>query len=227
MLAASSPRAIAPTSDAVYYLELLRAIALGDETASMDAARRAIEDDVDNRMFAFGGAVQHMLNRAADDGTYGEASAWLDAQAPGLLDVDGPSDNLKYRDAQFVALDAWFTVLPREEMLRRLHKLHSIAETYGIDPLEKPMSRVRYMALTGKAEEAIDVALADVFTQSVASNLRWKETFTRPLYSQVVADERVEAALSSWEDEWLALQTQVRGFLEDLSVNSMSASVRR
>ncbi|MGI9220785.1 MAG: FlgO family outer membrane protein, partial [Woeseiaceae bacterium] len=70
--------AIAPTSDMAYRLELQRAMAVGDLDASVASARRAIEDDVSDRRFAFGGAAQHLLRVAAAKGTVAEEAAYLE-----------------------------------------------------------------------------------------------------------------------------------------------------
>ncbi|NIA26624.1 MAG: tetratricopeptide repeat protein, partial [Desulfobulbaceae bacterium] len=67
--------AIAPTSEVAYRLNLLRAISLDDTDASIAAARSAIEHDVEDRRFAFGGAVQFLLRVAARSGTYDQEAA--------------------------------------------------------------------------------------------------------------------------------------------------------
>ena len=64
--------AIAPTSEIAYRLELQRAIATNDKKAGIASARRAIEDDVSDRRFAYGGAAQYLLRAAAANGTVAE-----------------------------------------------------------------------------------------------------------------------------------------------------------
>ncbi|MCH8073690.1 MAG: tetratricopeptide repeat protein [Proteobacteria bacterium] len=92
--------AIAPTSEISYRLELARAMAIDDEEAGIASARRAIEDDVDNRKFTYGGAAQYLLRVAAARGTVAEESAYLEEHAPGILDVDATTVPLKYRGVQ-------------------------------------------------------------------------------------------------------------------------------
>ncbi|MCG8369958.1 MAG: tetratricopeptide repeat protein, partial [Proteobacteria bacterium] len=48
--------ALGPTSAVAYQIGYVRAQARGDEQASIAAARRAVEDDIEDRRFAFGGA---------------------------------------------------------------------------------------------------------------------------------------------------------------------------
>lgn len=212
--------AIAPTSDIAYRLELLRALARRDETASIASARRAIEDDVGDRQFAFGGAVQHMLRVAARQDSVDDVTSWLESRAPGLTDVYAPTLPQKYRNSQFFALEAWYAVLPRDELVRRLDTLLALAESYGIDPLIRPQSRVAVLVLRGEHDQATELALAEVFTESVASNLNWRETYAQEQYGDIVADARVQQALDKWQDEWSALRANVVSFLNDLSAAS-------
>ena len=209
--------AIAPTSAMAYHIDLSRAVRSGDEEAIVASARRAIEDDVEQRMNAYAGSVRYLLNIAAKNGTYAEESAWLDSVAPGILDVDSTNAPLKYRDAQAAALDAWYTVLPREELLGRIDKILAFADSFGIDPLANPQSRIAVMALRGEVDEATEFALQEILSQPVVSNLRWRRSLALPQYENIVADARVQQALQRWDEEWSALQARVSSYLEDLS----------
>ncbi|MDA0994401.1 MAG: tetratricopeptide repeat protein [Proteobacteria bacterium] len=212
--------AIAPTSEIAYQIEMLRAINRGDEETSVATARRAIEDDIDDRHFAFGGAVQHLLRVAARRGTVVQESEYLQQNAPNILDVDAATLPLKYRGAQFAAFDAWYVELPRDEMLRRLERLREIAASFGFRQEQDPATYVGILVLQGKVEEAVKVALEDVFTDSVAVHLDWRRTISQAQYADFVEDSRVQAAMSHWEDEELALREKVRTYLVDLSVSS-------
>ena len=86
-----------PTSEVAYRIELLRAIALGDEEGSVASARRAIEDGIDNRRYAYGGAVQYLLRHAIRNGTVDEELLWLNEQAPGIFDIEAESVPQKFR----------------------------------------------------------------------------------------------------------------------------------
>jgi TolB-like protein/Tfp pilus assembly protein PilF len=208
--------AIAPTSEIAYRIELLRAINSGDEEASIASARRAIEDDIDNRRFSYGGAVQHLLRVAASRGTVAEESAYLQEQAPNILDIEDMTTPLKYRTAQFVAFDAWYVSLPREEMLNRLDRMQEIAKSFGFDPAEDPGIRVGILALQGNVDDAVEVALADLFTESVAVNLGWRRTFSQAQFTKFVADPRIKTAMQRWEEEEAGLRARIKAYLADL-----------
>jgi tetratricopeptide (TPR) repeat protein len=212
--------AIAPTSEIAYRIEMLRAISIGDEEASVASARRAIEDNIDDRQFSYGGAVQLLLRQAAKHGTVAAESAYLDQYAPGILDIDAISVPDKYRTAQRVAFDAWYTSLPHDELLRRLDKLRSIAASFGVDPLARPRTKVNVLALQGKVEQAIEVALTGFFTQPVTMNLGWKDDFVQAQFVEFVADPRVIAAMQNWDDEEAVLRSRLQSFLVDLSAAS-------
>ena len=209
--------AIAPTSDIAYLIELVRAANTGDEISSEVSARRAIEDDVSDRNFAFGGAIQYLLRSAVRNGTVAEESAYLDEVAPGLLDVDAVSLPAKYRMAQFIALDAWFTTLEEEELLRRIEKIQQLTAGFGTNALAKAKMRADTLTMRGQTEEAISVALDGVFAESVLRNLNWRESLALAQYKEVVADDRVQAAMRRWTDELASQTQQVKIYLADLS----------
>jgi TolB-like protein/tetratricopeptide (TPR) repeat protein len=209
--------AIAPTSEIAYQIELLRAINIGDEIASVASARRAIEDDINDRRFSYGGAVQHLLRVAARRGTVGEELEYLEAQAPGILDIDDAGAPPKYRTAQVVAFDGWYVYLPREEVVARFDRLRKMMISFGFDPLDDPGTRIAYLALKGDTNEAADLALEEFFSESVATNLGWRRGTELAQYAPVQDDPRIQAAISKWEAEEEVIRGQVRAFLEDLS----------
>ena len=213
-------QALAPTSEVAYRIEMLRAMAVGDEEASIASARRAVQDDISERRFSYGGAVQHLLRTAVRDGNVDELSAWIEERAPGIFDVDADLVQQKYRLAQGVAFDAWYVSLPREEVLRRLDALIDYAASVGFDVSQNSATHMSILAIRGETEEAIDIALNEVFTDSVALHLDWRETFAQAQYKDIVADPRIQAALRRWEDEEAALRAQVQGYFADLHAAS-------
>ncbi len=208
--------AIAPTSSVAYRIELLRAIAGGDEEASVASARRAIEDNVDDRRFAYGGAVQHLLRVAASHGTVDKEIAWLEEQASGILDFEAKSVPMKYRIAQFSAFDAWYVSLPREELLRRLDLMLKVASSFGFEVENDPNLHLSILAMRGDVETAIEIALTEVFARPVTLNLGWRAMLSQAQFADVVSDERVREALQGLEDAEAALRGRVQTYLADL-----------
>jgi tetratricopeptide (TPR) repeat protein len=209
-------QALAPTSEVAYRIELLHAISVGDTDASFASARRAIEDDVDNRRFAYGGAVRYLMRAAAQNGTVEEESAWIDERAPGIFNIEAELVPQKHRIAQGIAFDAWYASLPGEEVLRRLDIFLEIGASLGFELTADANTYVNVLAMRGEIEEAIEVALERVFSQPVAVNLGWQETFAQAQYAELVADSRVQAAMQRWQDEEEALRGQVRAYFADL-----------
>jgi TolB-like protein/tetratricopeptide (TPR) repeat protein len=207
---------LSPTSEVAHKIELRRARSLGDAEAGIAAARRAIENDIPNRRFAFGGAVRHLIRSALRDGRIEEEMAWIDAQQPGIFDVDAASVPPKFRVAQSVAIDAWLHTLPRAEVQRRLDVLLGTAEKLGIDPTRNPETDLAIRVVQGETDAAIDVALERVLSHSVVRHMDWRETFAQPQYAEIVADSRVEAALQRWDEEEAALRRSVESYFADL-----------
>jgi len=208
--------AIGPTTEIAYRIDLLRAVSIGDEQEAIASARRAVEDDVENRGFAYVGAVRYLLRSAVRNGNVDEVIAYLDQIAPGILDVEADAVTPKFRMAQGVAFDAWLVSMPREEMLWRLDELLKVGESMGFDWTKDPSTQLAVLALRGEIQQAIEVALSDVFSQSVAMNLGWQETFAQSRYAEIVTDPRIQAAMQRWEDEETALRGQVQRYLADL-----------
>lgn len=211
--------ALGPTSPVAYQIGYVRAKALGDDQASIAAARRAVEGDIEDRRFAFGGAVQHLLRSAARTGRIEEEIAWIDSRHPGIFDVDAARVSPKYRSVQGLALETWLLDLPPDELNRRLDVLMGYAEALGVDPTENPKAHVTILMVRGDIQSAIDVALEDVFTESVALHLDWLESFAEPQYADFVADERVQQALQRWEDEKAALRASLQAYFADMQAS--------
>ena len=208
--------ALAPTSTVAYRIELLRAESMGDEPAGMAAARRAIEDDIEDRRFAYGGAVRYLLRAAVRNGSVAEASRYLEENAPGILDVDAADAPPKYRNAQGVAFDAWYATLPEDELLRRLDALLEFGRSIGFDVEDDPQTHMNVLALRGETEQAIEVALAGVFSESVAMHPGWRQNLEQAQFADLVVDPRVRAAMQRWEEEEASMRGQVQSYLADL-----------
>ncbi len=208
--------ALGPTSEVAYQIEILRAKSLGDREASIAAARRAIEDNIQDRRFAFGGAVQYLLRTASADGRLEQELSWIEERRPGIFDIDSARVPLKYRGAQGVAIEAWLQILPRDEVNRRLDVLLSNAEVLGVDPTENPNTHLGILLVRGDTDAAIEVALEGVLSEPVAKHLNWRENFAQPQFADIVEDPRVQEALARWEDEEAALRGSVQSYFADM-----------
>ena len=208
--------ALSPTSTVAYQLELARAKAIGDTEASIAAARRAVRDDIENRRFAFGGAVRHLIWTGVQQGRVDDEFAWLDEQYPGMFNVDATNLPLKLRGTQRLAFDGWVGTLPDEEVQRRLDTFLAYVESLGVDPTENPNMHIGILVIRGQIDEAIELALDTIFSESVAMHLNWRETWLQPHYAPIVEDERVQAAIERWEDEEAALRDSVESYFADM-----------
>ena len=208
--------AIAPTSEIAYRTELLRAIAVGDPEAAEESARRALTDDIGPRHFAFAGAVQYLLRKAIAEGRVEEEFEWIETRQPGIFAIGAGEVPAKFRLAQRVAFDAWYVSLAQDELLRRLDAFLEFRRTRGYSLQEQPLAEVDMLALRGEVAAAIELALSDVFTRSVAASLGWERTLAQAQYEAIVADPRIEAAMAKWRAEEDALRDAVTAYLESL-----------
>ncbi len=211
--------ALGPTSEVAYQIELMRAKSRGDTAASIAAARRAVEDDIEDRRFAFGGAVQHLLRTASRENRLEEELKWIEDQRPGIFNVDSARLPQKYRGVQGVALEAWMQTLPHDEVNRRLDVLLGYTEALGVDPTKDPNRHLGILLVRGDTDAAIDVALEGILAEPVAKHLNWRENFAQPQFADLAADPRVQDALSRWEDEEAALRGSVQSYFADLQAS--------
>jgi TolB-like protein/cytochrome c-type biogenesis protein CcmH/NrfG len=207
---------LSPNSAIAYQLDIARAKAMGDTEAAIAAARRAVQDDIEDRRFAYGGAVQYLIRTAVAEGRVEEELAWIETQKPGVFDLDAAQIPSKLRTVQAVAFDGWAETLPRDELLKRLNAQLGYASSMGIDPTENPNSHISILVLQGRIDDAIEVALAEIFTQSVAMHLHWRDMLMQPRYAELLADQRVQEAIERWEDEEAALRGAVQSYFADL-----------
>ena len=209
--------AIAPTSAIAYRIELLRAISVGDQDASFRAARKTIDDDIEDRQSAYGVAVQYLLRTAAKNGTVADEISYLEQRSPGILDVDADAIPAKFFTSQLVAFDAWYKTLPEDELARRISRIQEIALSYGVELLQDPAVKVAMLALQNNTEEAAELALSDVFSLPVLLDQNWRARYSQDQYAQFVADPRIQAAMQEWEAKEAAVRDQVKAYLLDLS----------
>ena len=153
---------------------------------------------------------------ARQEGGLAEAVTWLDAAAPGLFDVDAEALPPKYRGAQPLLIDTWFVTESEEEVMRRVGLIKSRVKSFGIDPLQNPNMRLGLLALHGETEQAIDVALAEIFSEPVTAHLNYPDKLARSFLEPVVGDPQVTAAIAQWEDDKATLRRDVAVFLADV-----------
>ena len=209
--------AIAPTSPAAYKIALIREMSTGDQTAGIAAAQRAIVDDIEERSFSYGGAVQYLLRTAASNGNVEETEAFIEQHAPGIFDVFAESVPPKYRVVQGASFDAWYQTLPREEVERRGRYLLDLSRELGIEPLDDPGTRMAVASFEGDIELATSIALDEFFSGPVTRDMQWRQTFAQPLYAPLLEDERIQAGLREWQQQHTAMREAVSAYLNDLS----------
>ncbi len=211
---------IAPTSSAAYEVNMLRALAVGDDDALYQTAREAIRIDVSNRRDAYVDAVHNLLSVAIRRGVIEEELAFIEQSSPGIFAYDSAAPSLKSWAAQFAAMDAWFVARPKAELLERLAYIERMAAEYGFSIDDNPALKVSVLALLGKSAEAIELALDQVFVDSVLRHPSWQERFEHAQYAEIVSDSRVQRALGKWSVERTKVRKNVAEFLQTARVET-------
>ena len=110
--------------------------------------------------------------------------------------------------------------MDQEELDQRIEYMWSLAESNGLDLADNEEALFHTLALQGKSDQAVDIALEHLFNEPVLLNLEWEETLKQAQYADIVEDPRVQAAMKKWQDEEDELREQIRGWLADLQASS-------
>jgi len=73
------------------------------------------------------------------------------------------------------------------------------------------------MVMQNKTEDAVQLALTDVFTRPVILDQDWRTRYSQAQYKEFVEDSRVQDAMKKWETEEAMIRDRVRNYLLDLS----------
>jgi tetratricopeptide (TPR) repeat protein len=203
---------IAPSSPTAYRLNVMVAEVTGDLAAARTAARKAIEDDIADRMGAYSGAIDFLIRDGIAYGDIVDVMGYLETSILSLDDFEANVD-FKYMLARFTALSGWRQTLPIEEVRRRAGVMYQYGVDSGFDIESDPGFRAYLLLLQGNFDAATEVILQEVFTEPLTTNLRWREELSHPMYDDIVADPRVQKELQRWEAEEEVLREEVRQYL--------------
>ena len=92
--------------------------------------------------------------------------------------------------------------------------------SFGADLSDDPQIEFAMLAFRGEVEQAIEVALEHLFSETVAINLGWEETIKQAQYAEIIEDPRIQAAMQRWQNEEDELRERIRTYLADLYASS-------
>lgn len=107
--------------------------------------------------------------------------------------------------------------MSRQELVRRIDLLEAISEGFGFDQFDYPDLRMSVLAMRGETDEAIEVGLESVFTDSVLLHLDWRAGMNLPHFAELAADSRVQEAILRWQNEKETQKAAVKDYLAGLS----------
>lgn len=209
--------AIAPSSPPAYLLNMLRAVAMDDDEGARAAAKKIIDDDVDDRLDAYGSAVRYLVGDALRNGTVAETLAYLETSVPGMDNFDAPAE-VKYISSRFEAIDLLAVTLPFEEVQRRYDILFSAVRSVGIEPEDLPWPKAIIRVMEGDKAAATEVLATEYFAQPLSANLNWRDDLRTPIFADIVGDPRIVAGIERYEAEMDELRNDVLEYLAALDL---------
>lgn len=209
-------KSISSSSPATQRALMHQAIAAGDEAKALQVAKNIIESGVDNRSGVVTQAIRYISQAAVRNGTQVAAAEYFETVFPGYSDWDAESQPFRVHRARTESLELSHERVSRQELIDRMEQIYALFQQYGFTFADSPGANVRVLALSGKTDEAIDVALTEYFTKSYVWFGDWKSFFAQPYLADVVADPRVQEELQRWESEEAAYSEQVQAYLASL-----------
>jgi len=203
---------IAPSSPTAYRLNLMYAEVTGDLAAARTAARKAIEDDIADRLRAYREAVGFLILDGIKNGDIADVMDYLESTISALGDFEADAD-LKNAAARYFALSGWHQTLPSEEVRRRADVMYQFGVDMGFDFDADPAFRAYMLLLQGNTDDATELLVQEVVAEPLTINLGWREGYSYPMYSDTLADPRVQKEMQRWESEEEVLRGEVRDYL--------------
>ena len=205
--------AIAPSSPAAYATEVLHLEARGDLEGARTAARKAIEDDIDNRQNAYEIAIRFLVRDALANGTETETLAYLETAIPSLASFDAPVVVIKEQRARFVVMPLWYATLPDDEWRRRFNIIFDYWREFAFDDQEDGYGSVLVRITNGDVGAATEMLVRVMADRPVGARLNWDQFMSLPFMVGVIGDERIQAAMAKSEKDEAELRDAVRAFL--------------
>ncbi len=203
---------MAPSSPPAYLLNMLHSAETGDIEGARAAARKTIEDDVDDRLDAYSLAVQYLVDDAIRNDTVEETLEYLESNVPGLVDFESAVD-VKYLVVRFQVMSLWTFTMPFEEIQRRYDLLFSSIRSIGIDPEDRPLSKAMIRILQGDSDAAAEVLATEYFEDPIETNLDWRSDLADPLFKDILDDPRIAANIERYQGEMDRLREEIREYL--------------
>ena len=208
--------AIAPTSPIAYKVNILDAESRGDTEAVRQLARKAIEDNIQNRQDAYAVAVRALVHDAVRNDTAEDTLEYLDSHIPGLSDVDMPPGDLNTLVARFHSAQLWKLTVSDEEWRRRMAAIFDIAKRFGREPEDWDLMIAALARLTEKDSAGAIDKLVEMFdSDPVGKHLDWDVRMRSSYFADLVDDPRIQAGMEKYAKDEAALRDSVLAFLQN------------
>ncbi len=193
---------------------LIGAFVRGDREYSDEIARSMVSNNVEERHGSFFWSVLTVLLNAVAREDAAEGLEFVERYHPGFNDPTSSELPWKTRWAQAGAFSAWDAAYGREKAAKMATDYLQLVMMTSADENSLTETRMQVLALQGKTEEAIELALSESMTKPISLAIWWRELYDEPQLQAVVADPRVAARLREWDEDLLKVRADVKAYLD-------------
>ena len=206
---------LAPDSEDAQKLGLLRSVSLGEMDEAILRARNIIDDGLPERWTAWPYAWRVLLFTSVDRGTEKEDIAFMDEHVPDFSNLDKIDVPARVGAARGNAMDVLAAAKTNAELQTyvdlanaRFRPVNGLRDRY-------PHVYLDWEIFFGNTDDAMQLALDDVFSQPLPRIWLWRLRFARPFMREFMSDPEIQAALKRWEQQEDRIRSEVRDYLSE------------
>lgn len=211
-------REMAPDSEDLQNLDLLRAVALDDIETAVRLARDIIDDGLPERWTAWLNASYILMFTSVSRSSTQQDLALLDEHIRGFTDLsklDIPFTANITRTSSFDVLATTKTLAEIEAFSERISEYYLQANIHMAD---YPHIYLDWKLAFGDDGGAMHIALEDLFTKPVTFYRLWRLRFKRPFMREFMNEPRIQEAVQRWEREEEHIRVEVKAYLTERSL---------
>lgn len=213
-------RKMAPDSEEVQKLDILEAVARDEQDEALRLSWNVVEGDIGPRGSARQVAWRTILHLSARRGTEAQDIARIDQSLPGFADIEQAD---RQRVFKLNALDVLQAVNSRADLERMTTLIYDHYRGLGVQDADFPLVRLDVLILFHPLEEAVEWALATVFSKPPTAfygQWMWRLRFSRPFMAPFFEDPRMRQALEEWENTEARIREEFKATLRARATES-------
>jgi len=206
-------RGMAPDSEHVQNLELLRAVALGQMDTAVRIARDIIDDGPSERLRAWSNATHVLLSTSVARGTEQEDIIFMDEHVPDFSNLEKIEVAWMTNLVRIRSLDVLSATKTDAELRAFSESIVAYYRQMNIETKSYPHVYLDWQILLANQNAAVQFALNNVFSKPVTAMLPWRLRFARPFMGEFLSDPEIQEALQRWDQQEQRIRSEVRDYL--------------